>query len=163
MIFLLFLSLCIIIILSALLMTMMNNGSQKSITNDNKKIKNELKNTVSNTPMDFETDFDKNIVPIINIHVTDFIMYKYRPHIYSPKYKYVTADGFWREESSEHIKNVMSAIPKQMVEYFNRYMDDESFFLKVAQLTKDLTIQEMAKELAVYNEEKKIPVEQIQV
>lgn len=137
---------------------------------DNKKekvstTKEDTKETisVSNVPLDFEKDFNKNIVPLIVIHMEDFISNKFRPHIHSEYYKFTTADAYWKKNNEEYIKTLLESIPETLMNYFKRYMDEDTFLLKIAQVAKDITIEEMAKELALYNEEKNIPIENIEV
>lgn len=153
----------IIIILST---TLVRTGSKINEKNNNIE-KKEEKNKMDVNPnfkenktlelddyskVDFRADFDKNILPLIEANISDFIINEVRTFLKSDRIKYCTIDGFWLMNRKEFLNKVASKIPKRMLVYFvTRYMDGETFYNYMCSRVEELAI------IAIANEYKNTP------
>lgn len=152
----------IIIILSTTLVRYCSNIDKKNnIEKKEEKNKMDINPNIKNTKtvelddyskVDFRSDFDKNILPLIEANISDFIINDVRTFLKSDRIKYCTIDGFWLMNRKEFLNKVASKIPKRMLVYFiTRYMDGETFYNYMCSRVEELAI------IAIANEYKNTP------
>ena len=97
--------------------------------------------------VDFKSDFDKNVLPLLEASISDFVINDVRSFLKSDKLKFCTIDGFWLMNRKEFMSKVTTKIPKRMVAYFlSRYMDAETFIIYIHSRIEELAVVAIATE-----------------
>lgn len=99
---------------------------------------------VKNMKLNFRDDFYNNIMPVIESHVSHWIITQAIPHMNSENYKFTPVDRFVREHQDEFITRVLNGVCGTQRKYFTKYMYTDSLDLYIGQIAISTLVTRVA-------------------